>query len=335
MKKAVIVGCGSIAAVHAAVLASQPQSIFTGVADIKFEKAQQFAEKYNVTPYSSMEEMIDKEHPDVLHICTPHYLHVPMAKYALSRGINVFMEKPPAISLEQLEELKASVKASTAKLGLCYQNRYNSSYKTAKQYISSGKAGKVYGGRAIVTWDRPEPYYTQSDWRGRLATEGGGVLINQAVHTLDLLVSLLGKPRLVDASLSNHHLKEIIEVEDTIEAYIEFDDKKACFYATNAYCASVPPLIEICCENTTIRIEDQELTYYHKDGTIEKPKLDLQKALGKDYWGSGHAACIGDFYDSLEQGKRFMLDLDAMEESIRLMLGVYESARKNQIVRLD
>ena len=144
------------------------------------------------------------------------------------------MEKPPAITLAQLDQLKQAVYASKAKLGLCYQNRYNPSYRAAKEFIASGAAGKVLGARGLVTWNRPAPYYTQSEWRGKLATEGGGVLINQAVHTLDLLSDLLGKPDWIDASLSNHHLKGLIEVEDTLEAYIRFGEKVACFYATNA-----------------------------------------------------------------------------------------------------
>lgn len=94
------------------------------MADIHFEKAQDYAERFHTKPYASLEEMIEKEQPDVLHVCTPHYLHVPMTQYALERGINVFMEKPPAITFAQLDQLKQAVYASKAKLGLCYQNRY-------------------------------------------------------------------------------------------------------------------------------------------------------------------------------------------------------------------
>ena len=93
MKRAVIVGCGNIAAVHAAVLTAQKDTELVGVADIHFEKAQDYAERFHTKPYASLEEMIEKEQPDVLHVCTPHYLHVPMTQYALERGINVFMKR--------------------------------------------------------------------------------------------------------------------------------------------------------------------------------------------------------------------------------------------------
>ena len=282
--KTCLVGCGGIAAVHGSVLTSGIDTEFIAAADIKPEKAQHYAETFHTKPYPSLESMLDAETPDVLHICTPHYLHVPMAIYALERNINVFMEKPPAISFDQLEELKKAAAKSDAQLGFCYQNRYNASIRAAKDLITSGKAGKVLGARAFVTWCRGAAYYTESGWRGSLKTEGGGVLINQSVHTQDLLCFLLGDPTAVDATLTNHHLKDIIEVEDTLEAYIDFGDLHASFYATTAYCADVPPLIEIACENMTIRVEDPHVTVYPKNAEPYQLCVEELTPIGKSYW---------------------------------------------------
>lgn len=237
--KTCLVGCGGIAAVHGSVLTSGIDTEFVAAADIKLEKAQSYAENFHTKPYPSLESMLEAEKPDVLHICTPHYLHVPMAIYSLERNINVFMEKPPAISFDQLEELKKAAAKSDAQLGFCYQNRYNASIRAAKDLIDSGKFGKVLGARAFVTWCRGAAYYTESGWRGSLKTEGGGVLINQSVHTQDLLCFLLGDPTAVDATMTNHHLKDVIEVEDTLESYIDFNGVHASFYATTSYCADV------------------------------------------------------------------------------------------------
>lgn len=122
-----------------------------------------------------------------MHICTPHYLHVPMAVYGLTHGVHVFMEKPPVISGEQLAQLEEAVAGSDRRLGLCFQNRYNPSVQEVKKLLASGEAGRIRGARGLVTWSRGREYYTESGWRGSLATEGGGALINQSVHTLDLL----------------------------------------------------------------------------------------------------------------------------------------------------
>lgn len=326
--KAVIVGCGNIAAVHAACLKQMEEVTLSGFADIRPERAQKFVEQYGGTAYSSLEEMLEAERPDVLHICTPHYLHVPMAIYGLIHGAHVFMEKPPAISWEQLSKLEKAVGASEKRIGFCFQNRYNPCVRAAKQLLEDGSAGAVKGARGLVTWSRSAAYYTESGWRGSLETEGGGVLINQSVHTLDLLVYLLGRPVWTDAGMSNHHLKDVIEVEDTMEAYVRFaNQSSACFYATTAYCADMAPIIEISCENMTIRMEDPRLTIYHKDGRVERPQLEQAKPLGKNYWGSGHQACITDYYHALETGERFEQDLDGVMDTLRLMLAVYESAR--------
>lgn len=324
--KAAIVGCGNIAAVHAASLSQLKGCELTGFADIRKERAENFARQYGGNAYSSLEEMLEKETPDVLHICTPHYLHVPMAIYGLNKGVHVFMEKPPVISEEQFEELEATVKKSEKRIGFCFQNRHNPCVLMTQRLLET-EAGRIRGARGLVTWSRDEKYYTESGWRGKLATEGGGALINQSVHTLDLLVYLLGKPVWTDAGMSNHHLKGIIEVEDTMEALIGFQDKIACFYATTAYCRDMPPIIEIDCENMTIRMEDPEVTIRYRDGRVEKPLLETKSPLGKSCWGSSHAGCIASFYHSLETGEPFSEDWEGVRDSVRLMLAVYESAR--------
>lgn len=333
--KSVIVGCGTIAAVHAKSLKQLPDCELVAFADIKIERAENFAATYGGKAYADYQEMLEKEQPDVMHICTPHYLHTPMAAYALSKGINVFMEKPPVISYEQLDELKAAVAGSKARLGLCYQNRYNRCVQFAKQMIASGEAGKILGARGLVTWYRDAPYYTESGWRGVLATEGGGALINQSIHTLDLLRYFLGEPLWAESTMSNHHLKGVIEVEDTVEAYVNFEKASGIFFATTAYHTNIAPLIEIDCENVCFRMEDPELTLYYKDGRIEKPELEHVESLGKSYWGSSHATAIADYYDCVKTGRHFPLELPDMEDSIRLFLAVYESAREGKPVTIS
>lgn len=333
--KAVIVGCGTIAPVHAKSLQRIEGCEIAGFTDVKRERAQDFADHYGGRAYGSLEEMISCEKPDVLHICTPHYLHVPMAVYGLEHGVNVFMEKPPAISTKQYMELKKAVEASDKRLGFCFQNRYNDSVRIVRQMLRSGKPGKVKGARGLVTWSRNEEYYTQSDWRGKLSTEGGGALINQSVHTLDLLCYFLGKPLRVDAIMANHHLKGVVEVEDAIEAYISFENVSASFYATTAYCDDAPPLIEIACENMTIRIEEPFVTYFYRNGDIERPGVLPGEPMGKSYWGSGHESCIADFYRRLGDGTEFGAELSGVEDSFKLMLAVYESARNKTAVSLE
>lgn len=332
--KCAIVGCGGIAQVHAEVLGALATAELTAFADIKLEKAEALAEKYGGRAYSSLEELLENEKIDVLHICTPHYLHTPMAKLAAERRINIFSEKPPVIDEAQWEEFKAL--GEKVRVGVCFQNRYNVGVNFIHELIDSGKTGKILGARGIVTWHREAPYYTESGWRGSLKTEGGGALINQSIHTMDLLGEFLGRADTVDACIANHHLKGIIEVEDMFEANIDFGGRHAIFYATTGHCTDSPVLIELVCESCTIRMEENEITVRRANGSKEHYELaqPVSPATGKAYWGASHGICIEDFYNSVLNGTTFRNDIKGITDTAELMLAAYRSAREGIQVSL-
>ena len=325
--RAAVIGCGSIAQVHGGVLQDMEQAELVACADIVPQRAQDFGEKYGARPYESMEALLEKEKIDVVHLCTPHYLHTPMAQAAAQRGIHVFTEKPPVISWQQWEAFSAL--QDKVRVGVCFQNRYNRSVSFLKDMLASGRAGRLLGARAFVTWRRDAPYYTESGWRGKLATEGGGALINQSIHTLDLLVGFFGPATGVEATMANHHLKNVVEVEDTLEAAIDFDGRTALFYATTAHCANSPVLVELVCENCTMRMEEEHVALYWTDGSTEHHTLPPQGPSmgGKSYWGSSHGLCMADFYRCLQEGAPFPNDIPGVEATVRLMLSIYDSAR--------
>ena len=333
--KSAIVGCGGISRVHAQVLSDADYTELVACADIRPERARERADKFGGRPYTDYLEMLDLEKPDVLHICTPHSLHVPMALEALRRGVNVFMEKPAAISDEQFDQLLAAARESSAKVGVCFQNRFNPTTKAMRRLLAEGDSGQALGARAFVTWKREAPYYTESGWRGSLETEGGSALINQSIHTMDLLVHLLGTPVSVEATASNRHLVGVIETEDTLEACITFEGgARALFYATTAYAEDAPVLVEIVCEGRTIRFEGDELTVRGKDGSRRVETLQNVAAIGKSYWGSGHSACIGSFYASLRGEEEYPIGVEAVEKTMRLVFATYRSAREGRAIAL-
>ena len=325
--KSAIVGCGCIAQVHARALSEIPGAEPLAYADIIPERAEALAGKYGGRAYSSLEELLEHEQIDVLHICTPHYLHTPMAKMAADRGINVFTEKPPVMDREQWARFRAL--EGRVRVGVCFQNRYNGSTRALRALIDSGEAGKILGSRGFVTWRRDAAYYTESGWRGSLRTEGGGALINQAVHTLDLMAYLLGEGQVLGASLANRHLKGVIEVEDTLEAALDFGDVRGLFYATTAYSLDAPIIFELSCENATLRLEGERFTRIWKDGRVEQEDYTAPDPTvpGKAYWGSSHRRCIEDFYRCVQSGERFQNDIPGVSDTIELMLSVYEAAR--------
>lgn len=327
--KIAIVGCGGIANVHAGSI-TQTEHQLVAFCDIKKERAEDYCKKYtdgSAAVYESFDEMLQKEEIDILHICTPHYLHVPMAVAALKKGIHVFMEKPPAITREQFAELKEAAATSDKQLGVCFQNRYNQSVLKTQALIESGEYGKVLSARAFVTWSRGVSYYVDSGWRGSLTTEGGGSLINQSIHTLDLMTRFMGKAGFSEATISNHHLKGVIEVEDTMEAYIEYEKGIGIFFCTNAFGSNAPIMLEIHCEKAMLRIEGDTLTVIEGDKQTRVELEEARVALGKGYWGTGHAACISDFYRAVLAGETAPTNITTVEDTFYLMMDLYDSAR--------
>lgn len=331
MYKVAIVGCGSIAQVHAAALKGMNRVTVIGCADVNVERADRLAQQLDCPAFDSLEAMLDTQKPDVLHICTPHHLHVPMALEAARRGIAVLSEKPEGISADQLDAL-AKAEEDGARIGICFQNRYNEAVEEARLLLESGKSGSVRGVRAFVTWHREAPYYTHSGWRGSMKTEGGGVMINQAIHTLDLIQYLCGFPKTLEGHVDNYHLKGVIDVEDTATIYMQLENNvPAVMFATTSYAVDSPVLLEIVCENMVLRLEGNTLKLLDKDGHIEitSSPVEYQKTntVGKCYWGDGHPSLFRDYYRCLEQGLPFPIGAKEGAKAVRLLLALYESSR--------
>ena len=338
--RACLIGCGGISKCHLNAIEQLGKDAveLTAVADIIEQRAEKTASEHSCRAYTDYEEMLREEKPDVVHICTPHYLHVPMAVNALSQGINVVLEKPCAISVDGIKELTAAEKASSARLAVCFQNRYNESAIFAKKLIDSGEYGKVTGADALVKWQRDESYYNADEWRGTKSQEGGGVMINQAIHTHDLMKYIAGKKTYsVEGKVGNFHLKNTIEVEDNASVFFEFTDgTRGVYYATTASASSTNPIIDIHLEKATLRIEGDYVFEIHGD----KMKMiysgcDDTGKVGKIEWGSGHLKLIKDFYSCINSGKSFMIDSVAASESVADLLAVYESSLKGEKVIIE
>ncbi len=331
-----LVGCGGISKCHFNAISALTGkgAVLTAVADIVPEKADYAAEKNNCKAYYNYIEMLDSECPDVVHICTPHYLHVDMAVEALERGINVVLEKPCGTSVEGLKRLIEAEKRSDAKVAVCFQNRYNPSVVFAKNLIKSKEYGEVKTARAMVTWRRDEDYYNADAWRGTWSQECGGVLINQAIHTHDLMQYLCDKETAtVDGHIENYHLKDSIEVEDTASVYFTYTDgARAVYFATNAAGDNSMPVVEIFCENAVIRVEGKSV--YKISDSVEQ--IFSQKAndetVGKQEWGNSHTRLIADFYDCIAENKDFPISAEEASRVVYELLAVYESSESGKTI---
>lgn len=315
MKKVCIIGCGAISGVHIDAIKSCKSAVLYGVCDID-ESKRKIAILNNVKFYNNYEDVLKDSEIDAVHICTPHYLHFEMIKSALQYNKKVVCEKPAVITKNEFEELKKL--DDTKNVCFVLQNRLNLSVEKLKDIIDNKEFGDVTGIKCILTWHRTKEYYKSGAWRGKWDTEGGGVLVNQAIHILDLMTYLAGDITSVKSNMMNYSLSDAIEVEDTFVSYMNIKNNvKGMFFATNA--------------NT--QDEDFSVTVYFEKGKAsyvfgklfvnnEPVCEDNENTLGKSCWGSSHQRLISDFYD---RNKYF--NIDDIENTCKALFAMYESAK--------
>lgn len=311
--KSAIVGMGVIGNVHFDVLKTVKEAQLVALCDVDLSKLDAFE---NVNKYDDYDKLLENESLDVIHICTPHYLHTDMIIKALDKNINVLCEKPLCIKEEDIPKIIEAEKRSKAKLGVCHQNRYNTVNVFVKDYL---KDKKITGAHAHMVWKRTADYYNSAKWRGKWATEGGGVLINQALHTLDLLIWLLGEPNNIVTNISNNSLKDVIEVEDTA-SIVAKGSANFTFFATNASSFSFPVLLNISTENETILVYENRVVIGDREYDFEKDNV----LYGKCCYGTGHKGLFNDFYSTLNDGKKFWLNSEECSKVIKVILQTYK-----------
>ena len=270
--------------------------VLTAVCDTDPGRLAAATAAYSCQGYSDYEKMLIAQRPDVVHICTPHHLHADMAIRCLEQNINVLLEKPVATTVVDAAAVAEAADRSSAIFGVCFQNRYNPTSHRLREILGSKQFGTVHSALASVIWSRDAAYYRHREWRGRWATAGGGVLINQAIHTLDLLQWYLGEPKDVRGSASTLLLPEPIEIEDTASVVMTHaDGRRSVFFATNTYSDNEPITIELRTERATLRLHT-DLTVVHPDGTQELLVEQQERHGEKAYWGASHGLLIDDFY---------------------------------------
>ncbi len=318
-----IAGLGAIAPLHIRAILNRGQKI-TAICDIDSEKCKEINAEFNLgaKEFSDYKEMLDSGEIDVLHVCLPHYLHAEVICKALGLGVHVLCEKPLAINFEQLNAIEKAVKNSSATLGVCFQNRYNASVLYLKEFF---KGKEITAATANLVWQRDEKYYASGAWRGKKRYEGGGVMINQAIHSLDLLQWFCGMPETVIAHCSNNSLKGVIDVEDT--AYGLFSLKNGGNFVINATNASKNCFTIISMFHAgadTVELSGDNLIVNGRFVT----KSDGSPIFGKEEWGVGHNNLIREYYNCLERGEKFPIDFYEGSKTVKLILKMYESDGK-------
>jgi predicted dehydrogenase len=331
-----IVGCGSIGKRHVAVLDKEPNAEIVAICDIDESKCLELKELYGDIPhFTNFEEMIGTVQIDIINIVTPHALHASMTIKACEKGINVLVEKPMALSVEDCTNMNEAAKRNNVKLWVVKQNRFNVPVKLTNDVIKKGRLGKIFMIKCNILWNRYQGYYDDSPWRGKLSEEGGA-LFTQASHFIDLLIWWCGEVETVKCHLETQNHK--IETEDSGAAVINFDSGTigVLTWTTCVYNKNYEGSITIIGERGTIKIGGKYLNkieYWDVEGYPLNDNIDYSdkpNSYGK-YQGtsSNHDKVISAIVSNLNIEKNNDSVVSGFEgmRSIKAIEKIYEASK--------
>jgi len=339
-----LIGGGNISETHARAARAIPDVQIAAVFGTNAENINRLCREYGGTPYTNFEKFLAHRPMDIVAIGSPSGLHAEQGMAAARRGLHVLSEKPLDISLPKADAFVAEVRHAGVKLGVFFQDRCKPDIFGVKDAVAAGMLGRPILADARVKWYRPPEYYAKSRWRGTLALDGGGALINQAVHTLDLMLWIFGEAKSVQA-MSRTAL-HAIEAEDTLTALLEFaNGALGVLQATTSVFPGYPRRLELTGSEGTMIIEQDHLIA----ADLRNPTANLLSRSEADASPSssspvvsdarGHQAVLENFLESVrtnteprcngEEGRRSLAVVQAIYEACRTGERVYTAAEKN------
>ena len=334
-----IIGCGVIADFHAnALFGLSEEAVLVGVADARLPAAERFAKEKQVRAFASVEEMLACPEIDVVTICVPSGLHAELAIKAANAGKHIIVEKPMAITKEQLDAMEEACTRNGVMLSSVAQSRFTSGVRKAKQAIEDGYLGKMVCADVYMKFNRTQEYYNTGGWRGTKAMDGGGALMNQGIHGVDLLLYLAGDVKSVYAVSKT--LARQIEVEDTLSAVLEFKSgATGVIQATTSVYPGYPRRLELNGDKGTIVLEEGNLVRWDMEDTT-LPEVTLKSNVRSsasaptDFSADNHTKQFKDVIQALRNGTKPLVDLREGRRAVDLILAIYKSAEEKRVIEL-
>jgi predicted dehydrogenase len=336
-----ILGGGNISGTHARAAAAIP-----GVEIVAFhgrdrERTARLAEPYGAPVYDSLDAFLDHRPMDMVAIGSPSGLHAEQGIAAARRGLHVLSEKPLDITTERADALIRACDAAGVKLGVFFQDRLRPAIVDIKRMVDSGGIGRPVMIAGRVRWYRPPEYYSASRWRGTWTLDGGGAVMNQAIHTVDLVQWLFGPVARVSAAVGTR--VHAIEVEDTAAAVIEFTSGAiGTIEATTSVYPGYPRRLEVTGSEGTLILEDDRLVRVDLRGPSGAVAAAPPPAVAPENTASpvvsdasAHQRVLEDFIAAVRNGTVPACDGREGRRSVALVQAIYEAARTGGPVRLD
>jgi len=354
--KFAVVGAGVIGNLHAQTITNLVGAQVAVVVDVAPERARDLALRHQARPLADISQALSLPEIDAVAICTPSGAHADLVVAALEAGKHVVVEKPLDVCLSAARRVAVAERESGRCVTVISQHRFDPSSRVVREALSSGRLGRVTSGSASIAWWRSQGYYDSAGWRGTWAMDGGGALMNQGIHTIDLLVWFLGRPVEVFAwtGLLAH---ERMEVEDTAVATVRFaSGALGVIHGTTAAYPGLNARLQVHGDRGSAVIDDDELTYFHaaresdigpdlgagspgnQAAEVLAPEASQASRAGRRTAGlkpTSHTAQYQDFLSSVASGHPPLVTVAEATRTLAVVRAIYESADAGRPVPVD
>jgi predicted dehydrogenase len=344
-----IVGAGVIGTHHGLVMHQLGDlAELVAVVDIDRARAEKLASERGGRAYSSLSEALANEDVDVVTVATPTGLHGTVAIEALAAGKHVVIEKPAEVTVEKTDEIIEAQRRAGTVVSVISQHRFDPATDVLLEAIEKGRLGRLTSGVAAIDWWRSQAYYDSGDWRGTWELDGGGAMMNQGVHTVDLLIAAMGRPVEVFA-YTGAVAHERVQTEDVAAAVVRFESGAlGVIHATTAAYPGLSARVQVHGDRGSVVIDDDQLAYVHFADDEVGDDLGNQvdryaetqarsAAAGRDpgQLSDAHRLQYLNILAALRGEEELRVDLETNRRSIAVITGAYESARTGQPVVLS
>ncbi len=342
--KYALIGCGRIATNHVKAVVNNHLE-FVAACDIAPENIETLLAKHDlqndtsIQRYTDYKKMIAENDLELISIATESGIHAEIALYCIDHGINVIIEKPMAMSIQDANEIIRRSEEKHVKVAACHQNRFNIAVQEMRKAMEAGRFGKLSHGSIHVRWNRNEGYYTQAPWRGKWASDGGA-LMNQCIHGIDLLRWMMGDEVEEVYGQTRQQFHDYLEAEDVGMAVVKFKNGAIGTIegTTNVYPQNLEETLYVFGEKGTVKLGGKSTNnidvwdFADEDETDKKNK-GLEEATSNVY-GNGHTSLFANMIDAIEHDRKPYVDAVAGRNALEMVLAIYKSQKTGMPVKL-
>ena len=342
--KYALIGCGRIATNHMKAAINNKLEI-VAVCDVFSEKMETLLAKHDlqtdtsIKRYEDYKQMVAEEKPDLVSIATESGIHAEIALYCIEQGINLIIEKPMAMSIEDADRIISLSEKKGVKVSACHQNRFNVAIQKLRKAVEAGRFGKLSHGSIHVRWNRDHGYYDQASWRGTWAQDGGA-LMNQCIHGIDLLRWMMGDEIEEVYGATRQQFHDYLEAEDVGMAVVKFKNGAIGTIegTTNVYPKNLEETLYIFGENGTVKIGGTSTNnidvWDFADETEDDSKNKGLKEETSNVYGNGHTSLFADVIDAIQSDRQPYVDAVAGRNALETVLSIYKSQKTGKSVKL-